>query len=768
QIPYDRIRETLVSRIGERRSQMETEIDRNTKYHSQRTQDLMEEVQKEIDGGTMNRQRWSSFLAQLERSIARIPLRRTREEYRAKLDDFISKEQPRVFAGGEAVNPQEPNEEKPPAPLETRESEEASPSPMAPPGDSEKETGSAEGQPPRIEGRTMTGAKPGPDEDSGSIPGWLLAVVVGTGLGGVMFLLFAKKAKPTETAATKPLEPEKPTAQARPEPTPSVAVEQAPDQPLGDEETGEDEEPSNVPKGVIGRGLGSGATFGKPSASLSRSEPSSVEKSDEEVEEAASSAEREVAKEELVEELEVDLPVGTGWESLEQETPPIEEEASAPAESPTEPEPVPTPAPEVDVSKSAPPILEPTSLSSPEPVHPDRHIEPLDIDKALSHDAALSNRIVNFRSIDLGKPILSPIGEGLLKEGIRFGQERAVSIFPMVDRIGLVGEGKEGVRFTVFDFAGPEDSKLVSLPVLHERVQDCFRDPDGETVWLAGPEGATLYRREGLALKNIAGFGVREAAEEGGTQSPWETWSQPPVWCGDSFVVVPNSAGALHGLQIARSGEDRRLKEEWRFPALDSEGKRVTSNIVSVSGKIAGIDERGAAFLLDPAIGEVSLSNRSAKAEGAIGTDGRCVFFIDTGNTPIPSLIRYDFSEGLVLATAALSKSSRYEIHSLEDSLLVVLDDRVILFESDDLSERWDHPFDGKKLIGMHFDASQIALVFDPTSIVVLGRNSGVNLWEVQASEFGFASLVGALVDEDRILAWGESAEGGAFLRMIE
>ncbi|MCA9437854.1 MAG: hypothetical protein KC978_18865, partial [Candidatus Omnitrophica bacterium] len=189
QIPYDRIRETLVSRIGERRSQIETEIDRNTKYHSQRTQDLMEEVQKEIDGGTMNRQRWSSFLAQLERSIARIPLRRTREEYRAKLDDFISKEQPRVFAGGEAVNPQEPNEEKPPAPLETRGSEEASPSPMAPPGDSEKETGSAEGQPPRIEGRTMTGAKPGPDEDSGSIPGWLLAVVVGTGLGGVMFLL---------------------------------------------------------------------------------------------------------------------------------------------------------------------------------------------------------------------------------------------------------------------------------------------------------------------------------------------------------------------------------------------------------------------------------------------------------------------------------------------------------------------------------------------------------------------------------------------------
>jgi len=189
---------------------------------------------------------------------------------------------------------------------------------------------------------------------------------------------------------------------------------------------------------------------------------------------------------------------------------------------------------------------------------------------------------------------------------------------------------------------------------------------------------------------------------------------------------------------------------------------------VSVSGKVAAVDGQGCVILIEPGTGEVAAANRRAKASGGAATSGDNAIFVDSGHTSVPILVRYSFETGEVLASVPLPMNNAFELLTLDDSVAVWGENDLILLENDDLSERWDFPFEGRRLTDLHYDSTQILMVLDEKTIAVLGRNSGVVLWEIQAEEFGYTRFAGALIDEGRILAWGENATGDSVLKILE
>lgn len=380
---------------------------------------------------------------------------------------------------------------------------------------------------------------------------------------------------------------------------------------------------------------------------------------------------------------------------------------------------------------------------------------------------AAHGRRLDSSAWEIEEPVLIGLTSGRIKDGLRFPEETPYGLFPLGREIGFVLEGRDGLRLHVLDLASSGDKRIRSLHLIHERVNECRRVGSGGSVWVIGPEGLTVVGVDHAGMRSLGAYGFRESL------TPPEPTSlldprQRPVWCGEGFLILPSPNGVLHGLGVAMESGQPHFRECWTHPS-STPSRRIDSNLAAQSGRIFALDEEGSLLRVDLGRGEIREIPLPAAPFGSLGSDAAAVILILSEEDGDPRLVRLDPDQSRILHSVRLAEGDEFEIHTLDDGILVESPDTLILFESDDLSERWRFSTEGRRLTHLHWDSTQIALTLEGQGVTILGKNSGVRMWEVNAAEQGFRALNGALIDSNRIVLLGETSDGGgAFIRLVD
>lgn len=407
-------------------------------------------------------------------------------------------------------------------------------------------------------------------------------------------------------------------------------------------------------------------------------------------------------------------------------------------------------------AKASPRVI---ALSQPE--------EDISIGPVESGREAAIGRRLDSSTWDTEEPLLIGKTSGRIKDGLLFAEETPRGLFPLGEEVGFVLEGRDGLRLYVLSLGKNHNGGLHSLHLIHERVNECRRVEGGDSIWVIGPEGLTVVGVNQSGIRSLGAFGFRESL------TPPEPTSlldprQRPVWCGAGFLVLPSPNGVLHGLGVAWEAGQPHFRECWTHPS-STPSRRIDSNLASYGGRIFALDEEGSLLRIDLGRGEIRELPLPAAPFGSIGSDAGAVILILSEEEGSPRLVRLDAEHSRLHHSVRLAEGDEFEIHTLDDGILVESPDALILFESDDLSERWKFSTGGRRLTHLHWDSTQIALTLEGQGVTILGKNSGVRMWEVNAAEQGFRALNGALIDSNRMVLLGETSDGGgAFIRLVD
>lgn len=106
----------------------------------------------------------------------------------------------------------------------------------------------------------------------------------------------------------------------------------------------------------------------------------------------------------------------------------------------------------------------------------------------------------------------------------------------------------------------------------------------------------------------------------------------------------------------------------------------------------------------------------------------------------------------------------------LEEGILLLGEHDVALLDNVDLSVSWHYPLEARVPVRFDSDGSQLALLVHDEivgdTVLVLGKNSGADLWDLTPSEHGLKRITGLIFNVEWTLLFGQDQEGRAVLKL--
>jgi hypothetical protein len=107
---------------------------------------------------------------------------------------------------------------------------------------------------------------------------------------------------------------------------------------------------------------------------------------------------------------------------------------------------------------------------------------------------------------------------------------------------------------------------------------------------------------------------------------------------------------------------------------------------------------------------------------------------------------------------------------TVDEGYLLFGDHAVAFLDEVDLTVSWTYPLGSKAPVVLDCDSSQLALLAhdeaEGDTVLVLGRNSGADLWDLTPSEHGLMQIQGLVFNVDWTLLLGQDGEGRAVLKL--
>jgi hypothetical protein len=365
--------------------------------------------------------------------------------------------------------------------------------------------------------------------------------------------------------------------------------------------------------------------------------------------------------------------------------------------------------------------------------------------------------------------VSQPDLEDKLREGVILAGVAPVSLWPLGNYFGLAGRSDQGMATLVLvDRRAPSEQAFLTTEL-----------PDPEIHWLTGWSGAIWV---GVPA-GVRVFIPRDATLDESAFVGFDSWCappecppvppRPPLWFGDDHLILPVSQGLLVALEVSREENRITIREVWRTRL---EGA-LASDLLRIEDQVGFLDTGGHLMGLDPSTGQVQNIGAGHLIHPPKGdlppvalSGGKSCCLIRADEQVEVCIL--DAAAGSVLSRAPIPSGAPMGFVTVEEGAVLVTDQEIVFFEDPGLAIRWKYPLEGKTprqfSVGDH-EVSFLARDQDGRDLaLVLGKNSGSELWQVTTEEAGMSRLAGMRIETGWMLLWGEGEEGSGVLRLMD
>ncbi|MCG3199193.1 MAG: hypothetical protein GHCLOJNM_03702 [bacterium] len=351
--------------------------------------------------------------------------------------------------------------------------------------------------------------------------------------------------------------------------------------------------------------------------------------------------------------------------------------------------------------------------------------------------------------------------EARLTEGMVIPDVVPTGLVRIGGRLGLVGttEGGSASFIALLDFeAGPDEALAVAEVAVAKTFGLTIHDG---VLWSVHPDGSRAFARVGCDLEERCH--VPTPFDSTHLRGGWMDVSGELLglcWTGDRIACR----------RFARSGSSVGVTGSWE---REMQGEAILTSPVRAGERIAVLVSPSGLRLLDPLSGTAVLDIPLPSMEKPVALAGWGEVLASIGLDSEGSWAAQSrrSGEGLPGPDTHFEAMEHARIESLEDGFLVVSDVEATFLEAEDLSPRWNYPLGGKSPGAVAAGHGKVALTLGGSEggsrVVVLGVNSGAELWDFELDSEGFASVSGLALEGEEVLLWGLNPSGQALLKLI-
>jgi hypothetical protein len=374
------------------------------------------------------------------------------------------------------------------------------------------------------------------------------------------------------------------------------------------------------------------------------------------------------------------------------------------------------------------------------------------------------------------------VSEGVemeLGEGIVFEDARPVALFPLGDRFGCVSKSRDQTEIHLVQRQASGNLSICNAPLIHESCISMFYR--AEALWVLHEAGISAYVPEGTELRNVANLeapGPGTTGDLAGNAESGIPSGRRPLWGSDGTLIASWPGQSVGGYRIRGKSEGIGAESIWSYDEKAPGFSPPASNLAAISNKVCFVSQSGTLHLLDPATGK-ELKRLPLPGvwvpEGwpvSIASSEKCVIFAQKETDGRMSLISFPVIAEERSKQAAITPCLQPSVFDMGEALLFLSEKEIALFEVGELGRVWSIPLGETQPLDFSCEGSQIAvLVRDEggrTRVMVLGKNSGAELWRVDPEEIGMTQFSGLVVHEGRLLLWGEGQTEQGILRLVD
>lgn len=367
----------------------------------------------------------------------------------------------------------------------------------------------------------------------------------------------------------------------------------------------------------------------------------------------------------------------------------------------------------------------------------------------------------------LSRMVRSPECQSQLKEGLPCGSGIPVSLHKTDRWLFMVKSCNEfEVEISAFD----RYADLAEIrPIVRINPQIgtfCFHR---DQIWILERDTLSVFvHSEDQWIERIH---LEIPSHEGDQPAPAGPAFQPGLWLSGDALVFSRTPNLTEGFWF-RFHEGFLEFSAWEFPMgidlyhLDSDGRG-----------FSGVSRDGDALVVNLAEKSWSLNgNLPGVAESLaeslpVGMRDQVFYCPHRGDKGFWRVHAWDLDRQSVLAQSPGIPGKPFSLHGFEDGVMVLNEKGVFYLDTPQLSLRWDFYALKGQAVRAAEDAVHVAMLVrleeGQDSILVLGRNSGVDLWEITPEEHGLKTIGDLLIFDDQILLLGVLPDGTGCLKLM-
>lgn len=244
----------------------------------------------------------------------------------------------------------------------------------------------------------------------------------------------------------------------------------------------------------------------------------------------------------------------------------------------------------------------------------------------------------------------------------------------------------------------------------------------------------------------------------------------PRLWVTDHVIAFSRTSATTEGFWLDYEGS------HLSFSAWDNPIQTEICYLSAAANAVLGVTRQGDSLRIEPEEKRWTLpGNLPGVAESLAeslpaGIKDHILYCPQRGEEQFWKVCSWDMAQQSMLTQSAGNLGKPLSLHVLEDGVVLLNDKGVFFLDTPYLSLRWDFFALKGQPVRVAVDLVQTALLIrheDLDSILVLGRNSGVDLWEITPEEHGLKSIHDLLIYDDQVLLLGLSLDGTGCLKLV-
>jgi hypothetical protein len=239
---------------------------------------------------------------------------------------------------------------------------------------------------------------------------------------------------------------------------------------------------------------------------------------------------------------------------------------------------------------------------------------------------------------------------------------------------------------------------------------------------------------------------------------------------GDNLWIIEGLEGGVTGFRMVPQEEELLLTRQKIVPS-----QKIRSKPIAIPAGTGFLTAEGDLVVIDPTSGRVSekvpLSDVALDIPGLLPllvSEDRIIYLatLSTGQTGLKA---FAWEQQKVVLESESLNGHFHHIDELADGILVTTDLDLVYIEKADLSTRWSYPIEGFTVHAVDSIQTEVAILTRSSAgdrIVMLGRNSGIELWDLAPEEHQLLTITGFTFQPNWILALGQDRTGKSVLKL--